>query len=442
MHTSDSRHASDSPPRQGGTSRADDAGFRDWLIFCELATLGTVVVVLANSQHGVTGSAISAALLVVLQIVYWFLARPSLGGVREDSWRAWTYGAIALMLFSTAVALNPWASLALFSICPQFFLLFRPVSAAIAVVVINVLPLALRLSGGDVSMPDAVQLVGTSVFIVAFAIFFSGRMLAVTKENEERRDLIEKLHDREAEVAALSAARGAQAERARIAREMHDTLAQGFTSIVALGHAVETELDGDPHAARRHVALIIDTAQENLTESRRILAALSPAPLEDASLPDALGRIASAFHDETGVVTDFVLDGSPLRAPAGVEVVLLRVAQECLANVRKHAGATHVDLVLSYTGELAALTVVDDGAGFDPETATAGYGLAGMRARVADAGGELDVSSTRRRGTTIRAVVPLPAGSRSPSRSRTDSDPGPDSDSDSDSDLGSTQEAS
>ncbi|HWD62925.1 MAG TPA: sensor histidine kinase [Humibacter sp.] len=420
MHTSDSRvGAGKIGPDRTGTAGVSDVDFRDWLIFCGLATVGTAVVVLANPVDTITSAAISASLVVALQVVYWFLARPSVAGVRKDSWQAWTYSAIALVVFSAAVVLNPWASLGLFALCPEIFLLLRPTTAAIAGILINALPLAFRLASGTVSMPDAVQLIGTTVFTVAFAIFFSARMLAVTSESEERRKLIDELHEREAEVAALSAARGAGAERARIAREMHDTLAQGFTSIIALGHAVAAELETEPDAARRHVTLITDTAQENLTESRRIIAALSPARLEDASLPDALRRIAAGFHDETGVTTDFVLDGTALIAPAGIEVVLLRVAQECLANVRKHAKAAHVDIVLSYTDAVTALTVVDDGIGFDPAAATPGYGLAGMRARVAEAGGELEVSSVSGGGTSVRAVIPLAAavGSVSPAPS-------------------------
>lgn len=392
------------------TGMPRDSEFRDWLIFAALATVGTAVVVLANPVGTSTSAAVSAALVVVLQVVYWFLARPSLAGVRQDSWRAWLFSSIVLVAFTAAVVLNPWASLGLFALCPEFFLLLRQLTAAVAVTLINAVPLAFRLASGKVSGPDAVQLIGTTVFIVAFAIFFSGRMYAITTQSEERRRLIEQLHEREDEVAALSAQRGAGTERARIAREMHDTLAQGFTSIITLGHAVENELDSDPDAARRHVALITETAQENLTESRRIIAALSPARLDDASLVEALRRLTTRLQEETGIETDFVIDGTPVPSPPGAEVVLLRVAQEGLANVRKHAAARHADLVLSYTPDAVALSIADDGVGFDPSAARTGrYGLTGMRARLAEAGGALEVSSAGGAGTSIRAVVPLPA---------------------------------
>lgn len=417
--------------------RPRDADFRDWLIFVALATVGTVVVVLAIPSPTMAGAAVSAALVVVLQIVYWMLARPSRAGIRDNSWRAWTYLAVSVVLFTVAVVLNPWASLALFALCPELFLMFRPTAAAIAVVAINAVPLVFRIALQSVSVPEVVQLIGTTVFIVAFSIFFSSRMTAVTAQSEERRRLIDELHEREAEVAALSAERGAGAERARIAREMHDTLAQGFTSIITLGHALESELDSDRDAARRHIALITETAQENLTESRRIIAALSPARLEDASLAEALQRLVAQFQAETAAGAEFVLDGAVLPTPAGVEVVLLRVAQECLANVRRHAGARHVDVMLSYADDAVALSVIDDGVGFDPDvveragaggamgeraggatasaaggavgSASGGYGLRGMRARVDEAGGTLAVASRAGGGTSIHAVLPLPS---------------------------------
>ncbi|MHA7984247.1 sensor histidine kinase [Rathayibacter sp. CAU 1779] len=426
--------------------RPSDADFRDWLIFAALATVGTAVVVLANPIT-MTSAAISAALVIALQVLYWFLARPSVAGIRQDSWRAWTFGAIALVAFTAAVILNPWASLALFALCPEIFLLLTPAAAAIAVVLINAIPLVFRLTINTVPLPDAVQLIGTTVFIIAFSIFFSGRMLAVTAQNEERRRLIDELHEREAQVAALSAERGAGAERARIAREMHDTLAQGFTSIITLGHAVEHELDTDPDAVRRHVALITETARENLDESRRIIAALTPSRLEDASLAEALRRLVDRFQAETGVAAEFVLNGTEHPEPPAIEVVILRVAQECLANVRKHASAGNVDVVLSYSADSLSLSVLDDGVGFDPESVGServnatpsraelsrtepsrtgssrtgssrresvlsgrdgGYGLRGMHERVNEAGGSLEVRSDAGAGTGIRVTVPLP----------------------------------
>jgi signal transduction histidine kinase len=429
--------AAQAPPA-GAAAR--DADFRDWLIFYALATIGTAVVVLANPVGTMTSAAISAALVAALQLVYWFLARPSLAGIRQDSWRAWTFASIVLVVFTVAVVLNPWASLGLFALCPELFLLLRPTPAAIAVTLINAVPLAFRLADGmanaTISTPDAVQLIGTTVFIVAFSIFFSGRMLAITTQSEERRRLIEQLHEREAEVAALSAERGAAAERARIAREMHDTLAQGFTSIITLGHAVETELQTDRDAARRHIALITETAQENLAESRSIIAALSPARLEDASLAEALRRLVARLTAETGIPAELMVDGVERPEPPGIEVVMLRVAQEALANVRKHARAASVDVVLSYADDTIALSVIDDGVGFDsawgdpstrlrlargadrePNESTrplserseskGGYGLHGMRDRVAEAGGTFEVHSSAGKGTTIRAVVPL-----------------------------------
>ncbi|MGO7983443.1 sensor histidine kinase, partial [Rhizobium johnstonii] len=115
---------------------------------------------------------------------------------------------------------------------------------------------------------------------------------------------------------------------------MHDTLAQGFTSIITLGHAVERELDAHPSEARRHIALMTETAQENLQESRRIIAALSPGGLEQGTLEQALARLADRFTAETDVLAVLETSGERRAIPRPIEVVALRVVQEALANVR------------------------------------------------------------------------------------------------------------
>ena len=246
------------------------------------------------------------------------------------------------------------------------------------------------------------------MLIIAVSVYFSNRITAVTKQSRERGLLIDRLREQQREIAQLSEQQGAAAERERIAREMHDTLAQGFTSIVTLGHAVQGELDTDPATARRHVELMTETAQENLQESRRIIAALTPGRLEESTLEQALGRVAGRFEEETGVPVAFTVSGEPHPAPPAVEVVALRVFQEALANVRKHAGARSVDVVLAYAAGAVTLDVSDDGHGFDAAAPREGYGLDGMQARVREAGGTFELTTTPGDGTRLRAVLPAP----------------------------------
>ena len=129
-------------------------------------------------------------------------------------------------------------------------------------------------------------------------------------------------------MATLSAERGALAERERLAGEIHDTLAQGFTSIIMLLQAARGTAD---RAGQYR------TARENLAEARTLITALRPAPLSGATLEEALGRITAQFGEELAVSTTFEVRGDSRTTSTKVEVVLLRAAQEALANVRKHA---------------------------------------------------------------------------------------------------------
>ncbi|HXV93180.1 MAG TPA: sensor histidine kinase, partial [Pseudonocardia sp.] len=192
------------------------------------------------------------------------------------------------------------------------------------------------------------------------------------------------------------------------AREIHDTLAQGFTSIVTLLQAAQAELDADPPAARRHLDLAVRTARENLTEARGLVSAAVPGALEAATLADAVRRAAERFAEETGVAVEHVCLGEPRRLPAELEVVLLRGAQELLANVGKHAAARNAGVRLAFEPDAVALTVTDDGAGFDPSAAASDrYGLAMLRSRVGRLGGDVEVDSAH--GADSRITVRLPA---------------------------------
>ncbi|MFJ8739705.1 sensor histidine kinase [Embleya sp. NPDC127516] len=198
---------------------------------------------------------------------------------------------------------------------------------------------------------------------------------------------------------------GVLEERARLAREIHDTLAQGFSGIVAQLEAAEQNID-DPVVLRRRVALAKGLARDSLVEARRSVEALRPEPLEGASLHGALVSVAARWSAETGVPAEVTIDGVPRRLGADVEATVLRAAQESLANVARHAGAKRVALTLSYMDGEVTLDVLDDGAGFVPSAARAGYGLAAMRERAAHAGGRVTVESAPGEGTAVCLSIP------------------------------------
>jgi signal transduction histidine kinase len=246
------------------------------------------------------------------------------------------------------------------------------------------------------------------VFSIAMGIWIS----RVLEQSQQRAVLIRELERTRAELAELHHAQGMAAERERLAREVHDTLAQGYTSIVVLAQTAAAGLPPGADGVAERLALIEEVARENLGEARAMVAAFSPLALDSATLVEALERLVERFGRETGLATR--LDTSALgdggaELSRSEEVVLLRGAQEALANVRRHASATAVVLRVSRVGagESAQVSVhvEDDGVGFDPDDAP-GAGLAGLRDRAEEVGGTVDVVSALGQGTRVTVRVP------------------------------------
>jgi len=210
-------------------------------------------------------------------------------------------------------------------------------------------------------------------------------------------------------------------ERQRMAREIHDTLAQGLTGIVTQLQAVE-QAEHDPGEWRRHLHAATRLARDSLSEARRSVHELRPEPLETARLSEAVSGVAERWSALHGIPVQVTTTGAVRPMPPETEVALLRAAQEALANVAKHARAARVGVTLSYLHHDVALDVRDDGSGFDPSrldgaarragaeaVADGGFGLLAMRQRIEGLSGTLQVESEPGRGTAISACVPVPA---------------------------------
>lgn len=231
---------------------------------------------------------------------------------------------------------------------------------------------------------------------------------ALYRESERRRELIEELITTRAELAAAERGAGILAERERLAREIHDTLAQGLSSIQLLLRAAERSLPEDS-AALPHIGRAREAAQENLAEARRFVRALTPPDLEHGSLPAALERLCSGAP---GPRVRFSLSGTPRPLPTPYEVALLRIAQSALANVVRHAGAGRAEITLTFMDSSVTLDIVDDGKGFDPTSAPSGeggFGLPAMRSRAETLSGLFTVESAPGQGTAVAVTLPLPA---------------------------------
>lgn len=266
-------------------------------------------------------------------------------------------------------------------------------------------------------------------FNVTAVLFMVGLTNRVMEQNAERGRMIEelgeanrRLHGTMAENAGLHAQLLVQAreagivdERQRLAGEIHDTLAQGLTGIIAQLEAAR-QARHDEAEWGRHLDLAASLARANLTEARRSVRALRPEQLERATLPEAIDALARSWSEQSAIPVEIETTGTPAPVGADVEAALFRVAQEALSNVGKHAQATGVHLTLSYLDDMLLLDVADDGVGFTPadETDLAdnshrsdGYGLPGMRRRLERLSGSLNLESTPGYGTTVNAAVPV-----------------------------------
>ncbi|MBM3153900.1 MAG: HAMP domain-containing protein [Chloroflexi bacterium] len=202
-------------------------------------------------------------------------------------------------------------------------------------------------------------------------------------------------------------------ERNRMAREIHDTLAQGFTGIILQLEAAEQSLSHGSKDVERHIAQAASLARKSLAEARRSVWNLRPQALEKVKLADALKQEVVRFAHETGIDARFAITGERRDLSPDLEAGLLRICQEALTNVRKHARATLVEVSLGFDDMLVTLTVRDDGVGFKPETIgettrkERRFGLTSMQERARGLGGTFELQSTKRKGTLVRVVLPV-----------------------------------
>ena len=233
------------------------------------------------------------------------------------------------------------------------------------------------------------------------------------RESAQRKLLIEQLESAQASLAESERQAGILQERQRMAGEIHDTLAQSFTSIVMHLEATEQSLTGESESTRTHLRQARQTARQGLLDARRLVQALRPASLEEATLAEALQRTIHRWSQETGIQAQFSIMDDPYPLNPDAEVILLRALQEALTNIQKHAHAHTTTVTLSYMQDQVSLDVQDDGIGFNPDLpypstsqVGSGLGLGVMRQRVAQLSGEVIVESSPGQGTTL--VVQLP----------------------------------
>ena len=225
-----------------------------------------------------------------------------------------------------------------------------------------------------------------------------GTVMDVTERNRVQEALRASEKSRHAAVMA---------ERNRVVRDVHDTLAHAFTGvIVQLEAADDAASRGFEAEAGAHIARAEAMAREGLQEARRSVMALRPQALEGNDLSAALGELVSRMTDGTSVVSEFAQGGVRRQLPPALDENLLRIGQEALTNAIRHGHAQRIVMALDFSDDAVLLRLTDDGRGFDANSAFDGLGLAGMRTRVSSMGGQLSIRSAAGSGTTISVSVP------------------------------------
>lgn len=404
------QHASARHGGAGASIYAHDLGWH--VAFAVMLALSAVTALAEPLRVGERVTYLS--MLAVLGVAYALLGMPA---TRErDRVRSHAYRLVLCLVVGVIASLAPEAMLILFIAFPQvWFLSERNIEGVVFSVLVIASVTTGMLSATGWSVDAFVGLLPLIAISLGTSLVLGLWIAKVIDQSQGRAELVAELEAARDELAIAHHASGVVAERERIAREIHDTLAQGFTSIVMLAETASTHMSRNrADLAAGQLAQIEDTARDNLAEARALVAAFSPAALSQGTLADAIRRLASRFTAETGVLIEVRLDPDEeaiAALHAGQQVVLLRAAQEALTNVRKHSGARRVHVVLSApAGEPATIEVRDDGAGFEPTVLPhAGFGLAGMRGRVEEAGGTVQVDSEPGRGTRVRVRVPVAA---------------------------------
>lgn len=372
-------------------------GTTRWLAF---GLHGVFLVLVAIS---VLRSATLPALVAGVAIAGWYLV-----GVVIRSRRTMLLGALWISVLTVLWVVASFAVSADFVwlAFPLFFLylFLLPLPAGLIAVVV-VTGAAIGALAGD-GMLEVGEVVGPIVGAVV-AVISAVSYRSLSEEHQRTQQLLVALEATRGLLAEADRERGALDERRRVARDVHDTIAQGLSSIILLARAAELSPDDESD----RVSQIAEIAQANLNDARRIVSALSPPELDADPLPDAILTVVKRVDNTTAVNTWFVCVGEHARLPLDQEVALLRVTQGALANVAAHSGAGRAEVVLTYESDSTTLVIADDGVGFDgsnaSQTSDSGFGVSVMEDRVEAVGGTLAIDTTRGNGTIVTAKIPV-----------------------------------
>ncbi|HQF03145.1 MAG TPA: sensor histidine kinase [Phycicoccus sp.] len=377
-----------------------------------------VLVVVGVARSLRTGASPGWLALSVGILLAWYAVGLALARHPRHRWATWWLVGLTLAWLGTVLVSseNVWVAVSLWLLAGHFL---RLGWAVFYTAVILAVLLAFQMRGA--SPVTSAAMIGPTIGAV-FSLAVSIGQHRLVRDGIERQHLVDSLvraqaetEELHAELVAAQRESGVLAERTRLAGDIHDGLAQTFSSILLTARSAT---GSSPDAQAEALARVESSAREGLDESRRVVAALAPHGLADTGLTAALRRTLDSLAEQIGLSTDLHVDGELSSLPTTVEVALLRVAQGALANVRQHAGASKVVVSLTDAGDSVRLDIVDDGRGFDPATLPSaqqespgasggGYGLRSSRDRLRALGGGLDIESRPGDGTALTAYLPL-----------------------------------
>lgn len=401
-------------PGAAGPARTDDGilarvrHLRTWLhVAVVAATLASAVRFVDAHGDSARLPSVLAGAVVLLALYAADPRRRGRGGRPAVVWCAalvtvWTALTVLAPSFS-------WVAVPLAFVALQV-LPFRAAAVVVALMTVTVAVLWTRMQ----HRLDPTVVVGPLSVAALTVIAYR----ALEREATTRRRLLDELRDAQGELSEAQHTAGVLTERARLSREIHDSVAQGLSSINLLLQAAERDWSARPDAARERVRQAAWAARDGLEEVRRLVRDLAPPELDGApggaALPEALRRVCERATATSELQLDVHVHGDAVVVPPDVATVLLRTARGALANVVEHAGARRVAVSLTYQPDEVILDVRDDGRGFDPAgvgvRGVRGRGLAGMAERARRHGGSLAVESAPAAGTAV--AVSLPVGGR------------------------------
>lgn len=374
-----------------------------------MAVLTLASAIRYTAAHGVDGRTVLVmGLGLVLLAEYAAFFR--FGQLTDPRWApAWT-----MLMAVTWIALVFAAPSFAWVAVPLAFLVLRelPFRPAVVVLVAMMLTVVLAWTNMVGTLDPTIILGPLSIAILAVVTY-----RALERESTARKALLDELREAQADLAAAEHRAGVTAERARLSREIHDSLAQTLTSINLRLQAAEQRWDADPKKARVDVADAAAAARDGLTEVRRVVQDLAPIDPGDgttqAGLALALEETCRRGLGGTDIGFDVRVFGEPRRVAPDAGAALLRSTRGLLANVVEHAGATRVVVSVTYQPDGVSVDVRDDGRGFDPARlapqSERGHGLAGIKGRAAQFDGRVSIESSPGSGTTVAVWIPAEA---------------------------------